>query len=284
MSMKNTKIEYPVESRYSAAGLFNVASSTETDFATGTRHRVFYPEPATGAYPLLVWGNGTGSTSDDYEQLLRHIASWGIIAAGNYCKESGTGAELVETAEYLLSLSDNPDSRFRWMIDGNRLAAAGCSQGSTGAIKSHTDFTFGKRMKTVVAIALPALHWCDPEDKYDTSLMAAPLLILGGRRDFIISPKRSNRKAVEHTPGDLPAFYAAAAAGHLEIQGSGGKLKGYLTAWLRYWLCNDEFASQAFCGESPEIMNNKKWDALIKRKKDGGEIEGNSYRQCRRKG
>lgn len=34
---------------------------------------------------------------------------------------------------------------------------------------------------------------------------------------------------------------------------------GYMVAWFRYHLMNDEYAGKAFSGENAEILNNENW-------------------------
>ena len=33
----------------------------------------------------------------------------------------------------------------------------------------------------------------------------------------------------------------------------------YMTAWMRYWLCNDTLAARCFVGNEAEITTNKMW-------------------------
>ena len=260
--MKNTQNNKTIEEIYNAAGPHDVGYREEIDASTGTAHVVYHPEPMPDVYPLLVWGNGTNTLVGKYGGLLRHLATWGIIAAGNFCNETGTGRELAETTEFLLSLSRSKDSVLSGRIDPERIAAAGHSQGSTGAIKAHTDFPIGKTMKAVIAVSLPALFWCDPEDRYDTSLVQAPFLVIGGKADFIISPFRINRRAVMNVEAGVPAFLAMTMAGHMQAEGDGGRFRGCITAWLRWWLCDDADASALFSGENAELIADKRWVTL----------------------
>ncbi|MNC52283.1 hypothetical protein D3C75_1016220 [compost metagenome] len=55
----------------------------------------------------------------------------------------------------------------------------------------------------------------------------------------------------------------AKGAAHTAIEGNGGNHRGYLTAWMRYWLLDDQEAKPAFHGESPEMLNNPNWVDVI---------------------
>jgi len=37
---------------------------------------------------------------------------------------------------------------------------------------------------------------------------------------------------------------------------------GYISAWLCFQLLDDEFASRAFIGNNPEILNNENWQDI----------------------
>ncbi|MNI66943.1 hypothetical protein D3C73_1225410 [compost metagenome] len=51
----------------------------------------------------------------------------------------------------------------------------------------------------------------------------------------------------------------AKGAAHTAIEGNGGNHRGYLTAWMRSRLLNDQQAMQAFHGDAAEMMHNTNW-------------------------
>jgi hypothetical protein len=55
------------------------------------------------------------------------------------------------------------------------------------------------------------------------------------------------------------AVGATIGDGHFEIQGSSTVKAGYITAWLRYKLEDDQSARAAFVGSSPELNTNPGW-------------------------
>ncbi|QRN93189.1 alpha/beta hydrolase [Archangium violaceum] len=249
-----------IESRYAEPGPLAIGTELITNDRGEALYQTYFPEPLTTGHPVIVWGNGTDALPSNYDALLRHLASWGFVVIDTFETHTGTGAEILAAARYLVSRHETPGSRFSGKLDVRRIGAAGHSQGSTGVINSHTNFEAGSLITTVVSIALPALRWCDPEDKYDTSRLAIPFLILGGTGDGIISPAADNQRAFDRTAPGVPAAMAiASGASHNEIQGDGGMHRGYLTAWMRYWLAQDGEARAAFAGDMPELAHHPGW-------------------------
>ncbi|WP_042163237.1 alpha/beta hydrolase [Paenibacillus gorillae] len=253
-----------IEAKYAAAGQFEVQSTVITDEHGENLYKIYYPSVLDTAYPLIAWGNGTGALPANYDGLFQHLASWGFVVIDTYNTTTGTGKEIIDSISYMLDENDNADSLFYQKIQADQIGAAGHSQGSTGVINAHTHFERGADIKTVVSIALPELKYCDPEDVYDTSELKVPFLVLGGTRDFIVSPSGSNKLAINGTSPDVPAMMAMAkGAAHTAIEKDGGQHRGYLTAWMRYRLMNDSEAMRAFEGKDAEIVANKRWKDVV---------------------
>lgn len=254
-----------IEDQYADAGGEEVDAFDITNREGDKQYKVYYPRDLEGPYPLIAWGNGTGALPQNYDQLFHHLASWGFVVIDSYSKETGTGEEILASIEYMLAENDSPDSPFYQRINAEKIATAGHSQGSTGAINASTNFERGGDLiKTVVSIALPDLKWCDPEDVYDTSKLEVPFFIMGGSRDIIISPASANRTALEATADSVPAAMGmATGAGHTAIEDDGGKHRGYLTAWMRFQLMGDAVAKGAFAGEDAELLSNPDWKHTV---------------------
>ncbi|WP_413378703.1 alpha/beta hydrolase [Paenibacillus taichungensis] len=249
-----------VEEKYALPGTYKVDMLEIKDEQGEKLYRIYSPQSTDVLHPLIAWGNGTGALPDNYDQLLRHLAGWGFIVIDTYSQTTGTGKEIMAAIQYMLSENEATASPFYHRIQKDRVGAAGHSQGSTGVINAHTNFENGALIKTVVSIALPELKYCDPEDVYDTSALKVPFFVIGGTRDFIISPSESNKLALNNTNSDLPVLMAMAkGAAHTAIEQDGGQHRGYLTAWMRYQLMNDSEARMAFVGKHAEIGTNKHW-------------------------
>ncbi|MFF2090656.1 alpha/beta hydrolase [Paenibacillus sp. NPDC058174] len=253
-----------IEAKYAAEGEYAVQSAVITDEHGENLYKIYYPSVLDAAYPLIAWGNGTGALPANYDGLFQHLASWGFVVIDTYNTTTGTGKEIIDSISYMLDENNNSASLFYQKIQADQIAAAGHSQGSTGVINAHTHFERGAAIKTVVSIALPELKYCDPEDVYDTSELKVPFLVLGGTRDFIVSPSGSNKLAISGANPDVPAMMAMAkGAAHTAIEKDGGQHRGYLTAWMRYRLMNDSDAMRAFEGKDAEILANKRWKDVV---------------------
>lgn len=257
--------EGSIEQRYAEQGSYLVKVEEVKSAQGEALFRIYYPAfQDDESYPIISWGNGTDATPDRYDELLTHLASWGFIVIDSYSTTTGTGKEIVAAIDYLRNENELASSLFYQKIQVEQIGVAGHSQGSTGVINAHTNYTSGSFIKTVVSIALPDLKYCDPEDVYDTARITVPFLIMGGTRDFLISPLSKNRLAFYNTKTSTPVVMGMAkGAAHTAIEGNGGNHRGYLTAWMRYQLLDDQEAMKAFYGETPEMMNNTNWVDVI---------------------
>ncbi|WP_058302967.1 poly(ethylene terephthalate) hydrolase family protein [Gorillibacterium timonense] len=262
--------EGSMEQRYAEQGSYPVQVEEVKSTIGEALYRIYYPAfQGDESYPVISWGNGTGATPDRYDELLTHLASWGFIVIDSYSTTTGTGKEISDAIDYLINENQLANSLFYQKIQTEQIGVAGHSQGSTGVINAHTNFASGSLIKTVVSIALPALKYADPEDVYDTSRITAPFLIMGGTRDFLISPVSTNKLALHTTNASTPVMMGMAkGAAHTAIEGNGGNHRGYLTAWMRYWLLDDQEAMKAFHGDASEMMQNPNWEDVLQANMD----------------
>ncbi len=250
----------PIEAVYDAPGPLAVTRRTVPSDTGGKLYEVFAPSPLTGGHPIITWGNGTGAQPKDYAPLLSHLASWGFVVIDNYKRNTGAGAAILDAAQYLVDQNATPGSPVFRQLDVSRIAAAGHSQGASGVINAATNFPNSALITTVVPIALPTQRFTRPEDRYDTGLLQAPMFLIGGTDDFLISPLSTNNIAYRKTDDSLPAAMGMAKnAGHSEITPDGGRQRGYLTAWLMFQLRGDAQAAPAFSGPDAELLNNPRW-------------------------
>lgn len=250
---KNNDPTGELEKTYAATGQYAVS-----ELEVGSeQYKIHYPTALPGNHPVIAWGNGTGAQPKDYDGIFKHLASWGFVVIDNYSKNTGTGAEILASAEYLVAENSNASGIFHNKLDLAHIGAVGHSQGAAGVLNAHTDFGNGNIFYTVVPIALPSPNLTNPEHKYNTGDVSTSLFLMSATGDGLISPKKSNREAFENAPDNLPAALAMiSGGGHNVITGNGGKHRGYLTAWLRYRLAGDQQARQAFIDE---IQNNDTW-------------------------
>lgn len=249
-----------LEAKYSMTGGYEIETIELLDEAGNPAYWVSYPAEKSGPYPVIVWGNGTSAKPGNYIELMEHLSTWGFVVIDAYNEMTGTGEPLIETIQQLEIEHADSDSLLYGLIDFSNLGTSGHSQGSTGAVNAYTNFEAGKVIKTVISISLPKLSLCEDEDKYDTTQLDIPYLLLTGTKDYFISSDKSCLEAYNQMPAGVEAvFLDAKKANHLEVEGDGGKFRGVITAWMLYQLAGDEVAGSLYYGEEAEIFTNDGW-------------------------
>jgi hypothetical protein len=207
-------------------------------------------------HPIVTWGNGSFAVPSQYTGLLEHLASWGFVVVASTSSRTAKGVEMLAGARYLVAENDRRASDFYRTLRTRRVGAVGHSQGAGGAVNA-TNRSRGL-VRTTVPVALPDERLVSPGDEYDVARLRRPVLFLGGGLDLVISPPTTIRGFYDRADGPA-AMAVLTGAGHNTIQGTGGELTPYLTAWLRYQLASDRFAAGAYVGTRPEIDRNPAW-------------------------
>jgi hypothetical protein len=248
----------PVETRFAGRGPSSVRTDSATD-ASGNAFTLFYPTNVGESgvdHPILTWGNGTGSSPDDYADTLRHLASWGFVVVASNRSQTGDGTAVLAGARYMVDENDNPASVFHGKLDTAAVGALGHSQGATGAVQA----TIRSRglIGSTVAINFVDPFWFWPRSQMpDLSRLRSPVFFASGGSDFF-STGRGQQRYFAQVRG--PAAMGALRGGdHNEIERAGNGYLGYVTAWLRYTLKADRVAGEAFVGGSPELADNPDW-------------------------
>jgi fermentation-respiration switch protein FrsA (DUF1100 family) len=156
---------------------------------------VWYPTDGGGPFPLVVFAPGYGATPASYATLLSRIAAAGyVVAAPTYPLLSGQPAGPTEDLDWdqlyadtwfvttqVLDLSAGGDPALGGLVDPNRIAAAGHSD---GAVISFGDgfqpWRLDWRVRAVVAFAAdlgplgryqpngrPILHVLSDQDEFN---------------------------------------------------------------------------------------------------------------------
>ncbi|HEX8627706.1 MAG TPA: hypothetical protein VF755_05995 [Catenuloplanes sp.] len=227
--------------------------------AVDTSYVIHYPSDlgANGVRrPIVTWGNGSWATPAQYPGVLNQLASWGFVVIASTSSTTGKGTEMLAAVDYLAARNNDPTSIFAGRLDTARIAAAGHSQGAGGAARA--TLAAGGRITTVVPINPPDPFWVNDADRFDVSQVTVPVLLLSGVGDTWISPPRTLTAYYRQITGAV-ARASLKGADHNTIQGTGGGYLGYLTAWLRYQLLDDQHAGAAFRGAQPELLTNPLW-------------------------
>jgi hypothetical protein len=245
-----------IETAYGATGTWAVSTSTVT--VGSDTFNLFYPTNlGAGGYdhPIITWANGTNATPANYPGLLNHLASWGFVVVAGTSTTTGTGAQALAGANYMVSQNTNASSIFFQNLNTAKVGAAGHSQGASGALNATT--ASGGLIKSTLVYNLPAPIWVDAAHVTNFAQLTNPVAFLTGGSDFLISPASANTTYYNQTAKAAKA--SLNGAGHNVVQNTGGGYKGYTTAWFKYTLEGDTTARAAFVGSPPELNTNSAW-------------------------
>jgi hypothetical protein len=269
---------YPVQAAFTPSGPYATATATVTNASGTAVYDLFYPGDyaAVGFQsPIVTWGNGTGGTPDQYSAFLLHLASYGFTVIASTLPNTGSGKEIDAAARYLVAQDSVPASIFHGHLNVNEVAAAGMSQGATGAVRATTNDP--ALIKTVMTFSEPNPVWAAPNPDCPTAADCTAHPAALTRPVFFISTY-GFWDAIIASPATEKAFFLSTSvhaalgiivssdgkpADHTAIEnpptGNPGGLLGYATAWLEYQLRGDVTAAGAFTGPHPELVSNPNW-------------------------
>lgn len=242
---------FPLVNNFEDSGPFSTTSSTDT---SGCR---FYRPDNLGVnglrHPVILWGNGTGSTNSTYGSLLRHWASHGFIVAAATTSNAGTGEAMLNCLDYLQRANGRSWGTYSGVVDLDRVGTSGHSQGGGGAIMSGQD----SRIRATAPIQPYILGL--GHDRSSQSNQNGPMFLMSGSSDTIAGPILNQGPVFRNA--NVPVFWGTLSrAGHFEPVGDGGGYRGPSTAWLRYHLMDDETARPLFYGSNCGLCSDRSWD------------------------
>jgi hypothetical protein len=269
----------PVQAAFTPAGPYATATGTVTNASGTAIYDLFYPGDyaAVGFQsPIVTWGNGTGGTPADYSVFLRHLASYGFTVIASTLPDTGSGNEIDAAARYLVAQDSVPGSVFYGHLNVNEVAAAGVSQGATGAVRATTNDP--ALIKTVLTFSEPNPIWAAPNPDCPTAADCTAHPAALTRPVFFIST-HGFWDSIIASPATQKAFFLSTSvhaalgiilnsdgkpADHTSIEnpalgGNPGGFLGYATAWLEYQLRGNITAARAFTGAHPELVSNTNW-------------------------
>lgn len=265
-----------LEKKYTNYGEFEVDSiefkSREELF---TQYKIWYPSQLSKnynkKYPIVIFVNGTGVPYSKYEATFEHLASWGFVVVGNDDASSATGESSSITLDYILSLNNNKESIFYNKLDTENVGISGHSQGGVGAINAVTDFDNSDVFKSIYTASTTSIELANAlKWTYDVTKIEIPYFMVAGTGKVdseTIAPLESIINNYMYLNNDIKAIMARRKNvdhGDMLLYAD-----GYMTAWFRYTLMNDNEASEVFSGDSPEILSNKNnWQDIRRKKLD----------------
>lgn len=265
----NIDSEASIEKKYNQLGSYEIekkeyeAPKDERD-KKDNHFVVWYPKEK-GIYPLIVMVNGTGVPCNKYEDVFKHFASWGYVVIGNDYGTNWDGLHSSESLDFALNTKEIAD-----MIDKDRIAIGGHSQGGMGAFNAINEYDNGKYYKVLFSLSPThrdlglALKWgfdLDSDNAYAYKLdtIKIPTMLIAGTGKFdsdTVSPLSEMQKAYNELNVDKVMMRRSDNIDHGAML---YEANSYVIAWLDYYLKNVKENEKAFFGSKAEIFNNKRF-------------------------
>lgn len=188
----------------SAAGPFPVAYTDVTVSAAGRSYsaRVWYPgttaganaPAAAGTHPGLAFGHGFFQAVTQYESLLKHYASWGVITiapksqGGLFPSHTAFADDLNAALTWLTTQNTTSGSRFADRVDTSRYALSGHSMGGGAALIA------ASRNPAVKSVTTLAAAETNPSAIAASAALGIPVQYVGGSADSIAGVADNQQK------------------------------------------------------------------------------------------
>jgi hypothetical protein len=251
---------------------------TETGTGPDGDCTLFRPEPLASddiLNPIVVWGNGGGTTPDLYAHLP-YLATHGfVVIAPNSTMVDG---ELLRAAlDWLIEQNEDPSSVFYQKLNTDKLGAIGYSNGSLAIYRMldspdppDLDTTIhvsggiwvsggieGLSRDAVLKEPGPTAYFCD------ASPVNAENPLSGGTKDNCDG---------DYELVEVPCFYGSLLEGavHISIpfQPFIGRIAKASVAWFRWFLMDDDSQQSVFLGDDCELCNDPAWSVQRKNWED----------------
>ncbi|GGC89621.1 hypothetical protein GCM10007418_06660 [Halopseudomonas salina] len=243
--------DFPSVSDFSRSGPFATTSGNEGPRCTVYRPRTLGAEGRR--HPIIIWGNGTGSSPGTYGSLLNHWASHGFVVAAARTSNAGSGEDMIDCLDYLVQENGRSFGTYAGNLNVNKVATTGHSQGGGGSIMAGRDGRV-----TVTAPFQPYTIGLGHRSS-SQSRQNGPMFLMTGGRDSIASPGLNASPVFRNA--NVPVFWGErTSASHFEPVGNGGDYRGPSTAWFRYHLMNDGSAESTFYGSRCGLCTDRGWD------------------------
>lgn len=240
---------FPSVSDFSRSGSFSTTSGNEGPSCTIFRPRTLGENGVR--HPIILWGNGTGSSPSTYSALLTHWASHGFVVAAARTSNAGSGEEMIDCLDYLVEQNGRSSGTYGGKLNVNRVGTAGHSQGGGGSIMAGQD-----NRVTATAPFQPYTIGLGHRSSSQSN-QNGPMFLMTGGSDTIASPSRNAQPVFNRA--NVPVFWGELnSASHFVPVGNAGGFRGPSTAWLRYHLMGDQNARSTFYGNCT-LCSDRSW-------------------------
>lgn len=255
-----------IEKKYLKLGEYDVVSkrydAPEAVDEPGKQkfYEVWYPK-TQGKYPLVVMINGTGVPCNKYDEVFKHIASFGYVVIGNNYATNWDGKHPSETLDFALNTEE-----IRTMIDKEKIAIGGHSQGGMGTFNAITEYDNGSMYDVAFSISPTnkelgiALEWgfeLNTENAYAYQLkkINIPMMITAGTGPFDSDTVIPLEKMKEYY-NELNTEKVMFRKRNVDHGDMLYQANAYIIAWLDYYLKDIADNREVFFGDTAELNSN----------------------------
>jgi dienelactone hydrolase len=174
---------------------------------------VFTPSAGLGL-PAVAFGHGWLQPPTRYRDLLRHLASWGIVVAAPATQRGPLGSHRLLAADLRTALDICTDVRLgdgNLSVDPNRLGLAGHCVGGGCAVLAAAMDGAAKRVKAIATLAAAQTR---PYASDAARSCAMPGLHIAAGRD-LVAPPAGNAELIAKSWGGQALLRTLPKASHL---------------------------------------------------------------------
>ena len=220
-----------------ANGPFSVA----IDKNTGPSRKAWVIRPASlgslgvAKHPIFIFGPGSGSTAEPYQDILTKLASHGFVVFSE--QPSNSGSEMKAGIDWLIEQNSNPSSPYYNKLDTTRIGAGGHSLGSVAAYGVASD----SRITTTFHIDGGSL------DGSGASKLRKPTALVCGTADNLAL----GNTRTDYKNATVPIWYGEM----IGVDHGGGPSKSIsaLIAWCRWHLAGETERKSMFIGSGAQF-------------------------------
>jgi hypothetical protein len=231
---------WPAVTDYGAAGPFPLARDVNT--GPGGAYDVFRPSTLGGQgrrHPIVSWANGTLFTLDDYQKLLQHWASHGLVVIAGHSMSTAGGGTHKAGIDWLIAENTRAASPYFGVLDTAHVAAAGHSQGGGATIAAGAQKPGALALTTTMPL-MPILSF--ESDASIVGKQTAPMFNINATMDNR-DPTGAVANAI-YTSAKTELVQAAFIGVHEDAMGPA--MLAPTLAWLRLELMGDAAARPTF--------------------------------------
>ncbi|MDQ2084923.1 hypothetical protein RBH29_00535 [Herbivorax sp. ANBcel31] len=229
---------------------FSESGQYRTTTMRTRNHTIYYPQDLGSdglKHPIIAWGNGTGARTSTYSGILNHLASYGFVVVAANTSSAGSGREMIEGIDLMISENEDSGSIFYNKLDTNAIGVTGHSQGGIGAVSASL-------RDSRIVCSLPIMG-----TKTRVGTINTPTFALAGSTDRIVTPRMV--RSIYTSCSDTAIYAELRRTGHMAPAGRSPSrdILNYSVAWFKYYLMNDSTQHSTFFESRSGIQADSSW-------------------------